>query len=104
MAIPFRRGSKKSICNCSCALSPRLIEAVLMALIAPPAGITLHWLPEPEKALRDSFENHTCLFRPLYTPYKNILNKNMHRYVAQSGNLFYNDLYTHTMQAIRTAG
>ena len=39
----------------------------------------------------------------LYTPYKNILNKNIHRYVAQSGNLFYNDLYTHTMQAIRTA-
>ena len=65
MAIPFRRGTKKSICNCSCALSPRLIEAVLMALIAPPAGITLHWLPEPEKALRDSFNNRTCLFRAL---------------------------------------
>ena len=56
---------KKSICNCSRALSPRLIEAVLMALIAPQTGITLHWLHEPEKALRDSFENHTCLFRAL---------------------------------------
>jgi hypothetical protein len=66
-------------------------------LIAPPAGITLQWLPEPEKAPRDSFKNRTCLFRALYTPYKNILNKNIHRYVAQSGNLFYNDLYAHTM-------
>ena len=56
---------EKLVQHYSGALSPRLIEAVLVALIAPHTGITLQWLLKPEEALRDSFKNRTCLFRAL---------------------------------------
>ena len=48
---------EKLVQHYSGALSPRLIDAVLVALIASHTGITLQWLLKPEEALRDSFKN-----------------------------------------------